>query len=68
MNSNEPRTSPFTDTNGMVAALLDDVAERPVPRGGKARLAEIRQAATEGKATLKMALDIVRMYPKDKAH
>ena len=67
MYNHSERTSPFTDINGVVAALLDDVAERPVPRGSKARLAEIRLAVAEGKACINMALDIIDIFPNEKA-
>lgn len=66
MDTNNERTSPFTDINGMVAVILEDVAERPVPRGAKTRLAEIRQAVVKGIATVEMAVDIIRLYPKDR--
>jgi hypothetical protein len=66
MITNRERTSPFTDINGLVADFLDDVGDRPVPRGAKARLDEIRQAVTQGKGTVQMALDIIEMFPNNK--
>ena len=58
------RTSPFTDVNGLVGVFIDDVSERPVPRGAKTRLSEIREAVAKGKATVEMALDIIDLFPK----
>jgi hypothetical protein len=66
MNTSDEKTSPFKDTNGLVADFLDDVADRPVPRGAKTRLDEIRQAVAQGKGTVQMALDIIEMFPNDK--
>ncbi len=58
------RTSPFTDVNGLVGVFIDDVSERPVPRGAKTRLSEIREAVAKGNATVEMALDIIDLFPK----
>jgi hypothetical protein len=58
------RTSPFTDVNGLVGVFIDDVSERPVPRGAKTRLAQIREAVANGKATVEMALDIIALFPR----
>ena len=63
VDANNERTSPFIDTNGLVAALLDDVANRPVPRGAKARLAEIQHAVAASSATVDMALDLLDIFP-----
>lgn len=60
------RTSPFTDVNGLVADFLDDVAHQPIRHGGGARLTKIRKAVAEGNATVDMALDIIRLFPKSK--
>jgi hypothetical protein len=57
------RTSPFTDVNGLVGVFIDDVSERPVPRGAETRLSEIREAVAKGKATVEMALDIIGLFP-----
>ena len=62
-DANNERTSPFIDTNGLVAALLDDVANQPVPCGAKARLAEIQQAVAASSATVDMALDLLDIFP-----
>jgi hypothetical protein len=59
------RTSPFTDVNGLVGAFLDDVSERPGPRGAKTRISQIREAVASGNATVEMALDIIALFPKD---
>ena len=66
MTTSNEKTSPFKDINGLVADFLDDVADRPVPRGAKTRLDEIRQAVAQGKGTVQMALDIIEMFPNDK--
>jgi hypothetical protein len=58
------RASPFTDVNGLVGVFFDDVSERPVPRGAKTRLSEIREAVARGNATVKMALDIIALFPR----
>ncbi len=58
------RTSPFTDVNGLVGVFFHDVSERPVPRGAKTRLSEIREAVAKGNATVEMALDIISLFPK----
>jgi hypothetical protein len=58
------RTSPFTDVNGLVGMFIDDVSERPVPRGAKTRLSQIREAVASGNATVKMALDIIALFPR----
>ena len=55
---------PLKDSNELVAALLDAVAERPIPRQALNRIAEIRQAVTAGTATTAMALTIIRLFPK----
>jgi hypothetical protein len=59
------RTSPFTDVNGLVGVFIDDVFERPVPRGAKTRLSQIRAAVASGNATVEMALEIIALFPKD---
>ena len=57
--SNEKNNKPpFTDINGLVELFLEDVSDRPVPPGAEARLAEIRQAVEEGRATMEMATTI----------
>ena len=58
------RTSPFTDVNGLVGAFLDDVSERPGPRGSETRISQIREAVASGNATVEMALDIIALFPK----
>jgi hypothetical protein len=58
---------PFADINGLVATFLRDIAEHPVPPSAQARLAQIRKAAAEGKATMDMGLEIVDMFPSGKA-
>jgi len=58
------RASPFTDVNGLVGVFIDDVSERPVPRGAKTRLSQIREAVASGNATVKMALDIIALFPR----
>ncbi len=63
MHVNDEKTCPFKDVNGLTAIFLDDVADRPVPQGSEARLAEIRQAIDEGTATVDMALEIIDLFP-----
>jgi hypothetical protein len=63
MDANNERTSPFTGSNGLVAAFLDDVANQPVPRGAKARLAAIQQPVAASSATVDMALDLLDLFP-----
>jgi|GEM_PF-2880320 len=58
------RTSPFTDVNGLVGVFIDDVSERPVPRGAKPRLSQIRAAVASGNATVEMALEIIALFPR----
>ena len=53
--------------NGVVAELVDDVADRPIPRGAKTRLRAIRQAVADEKATIDMALDIIDFFPDENA-
>jgi hypothetical protein len=65
MCSSKHSVDPFTDINGLVALFLDDIAERPVPRGAESLLAEIRQAAADGTATMAMATTIVDLFPYD---
>ena len=67
MKTDNEKTSPFTDTNGLVGAFLEDIADRPVPKRLKGRLAEIRQSVARGDATVDMALDIIKLFPYDKA-
>lgn len=57
------RSSPFTDINGLVADFLHDVGDRPIPHGAELQLAEIREAVAEGSATVEMALKIVELFP-----
>ena len=58
---------PFNNINGLVATFLRDVAERPVPLAARTRVAEIRQATAEGKATMDMALEIIDIFPNTKS-
>ena len=58
-------TAPFPEINNIVAGILDHVAKRPVPPGAEARLVEIRRAVAEGNANLRMAIDIVELFPDD---
>ena len=67
MQSDENKTSPIAEINRVVAAMLEDVSTRPVPRGAEARFAQIREAAAKGMATTDMALDVIRLFPVDEA-
>ena len=59
-------TASFPEINSIVAGLLDRVADRSVPPGAETRIAEIRQAIAEGNASLRMAIDIVELFPDNK--
>ena len=63
MENLDEKNSPFGDLNGLVAAILDDVADQPVPQAEKTRLSEIRHAAAIGTATNDMIVDIIRLFP-----
>jgi len=63
MDRQSKNTFPSNDINGLIAVLLDDVADRPVPQGAQTRLAEIHQAVAEGRATDDMVIDIIRLFP-----
>lgn len=63
LHSNDGKPDVFTDMNGVVAAFLADVANRPVPKDFEPILAEIRRSVAAGTATTAMALTIIRLFP-----
>ena len=65
MDAGAKKTEVFSDTNGLVAEFLDDIADRPVPRGAESTLAAIRHAVEAGTATTDMALKIIELFPND---
>jgi len=65
MDARNGKQDVFTDMNGVVATFLDDIADRPIPKGSEPVLSEIRQAVDAGKATSAMALTIIKLFPDD---
>ena len=63
MNIHLVGSYPSDDINGLVAVFLEDIAGQPLPQAAEFRLAEIRQAVAEGRATDDMVLDIIRLVP-----
>jgi hypothetical protein len=67
MEIRRPGPASFSDTNGLVAAFLDDIAERPIPREAEPTIGEIRQAVAAGTATAAMAIRIIELFPPNKS-
>jgi len=65
MDTSDHPPDVFSDINGLVSAFLDDIADRPIPKGAGKVLAEIRQAVAEGTATTAMAMMIIEQFPND---
>ncbi|MCG6859761.1 MAG: hypothetical protein LJE70_00495 [Chromatiaceae bacterium] len=64
MNIHNIASYPTDDMNGLIAVFLKDVANQPVPRGGETRLAEIRRAVSERRASEQMIMDIYELFPR----
>ena len=65
MDTGDSTPDVFTDINGLVAAFLDDIADRPVPVDAGPVLGEIRQAVAIGSANTAMALKLIELFPND---
>ena len=65
MDTGDSTPDVFTDINGLVAAFLDDIADRPVPVDAGPVLGEIRQAVANGSANTAMALKLIELFPND---